>query len=109
MGPSSRSACTAAAYGDSLATVGGAVSSLASVVRRLKVLVASNCTHELAAVQPGATTNSRPGQCAPALDALPNPAVAIGAVHLAPPSCGPCCAAMSLCARHGPQPFSPLV
>jgi hypothetical protein len=43
------------------------------------------CTADLAAVQPGTTTNSVGGQFAPGLDDLPNPAVAIGAVHLAPP------------------------
>jgi hypothetical protein len=98
----------AAAYGDASATVERRFFPCL-VVRSLKVLVARNWTADLAAVQPGATTNSRPGQRAPGFDALPNPAVAIGAVHLAPPSCGPCCCAVSLCARHRPQPSSPLV
>jgi hypothetical protein len=46
---------------------------------------------DLAAVQPGATTNSVSGRFASGLDDPPNPAVAIGAVQLTPPSCGSCC------------------
>jgi hypothetical protein len=68
----------------------------------------NNMKADLAAVQLGTTTNSVGGQFAPGLDGLPNPAVAIGAVDLAPPSCGPCCRALSLCTRHRPQPSSPL-
>jgi hypothetical protein len=47
------------------------------------VHVARICTAQLAAVGPD--TNSVGGRFAPGLD-LPDPAVAIGAVHLAPPS-----------------------
>jgi len=55
------------------------------VVRNLKVHVARICTADLAAVQPGTTTNSVGGQFGPGLDDLPNPAVAICAVQFAPP------------------------
>src|SRR3954451_15020428 len=74
------------------------------VVRGLEVRVARIRTAELAAVQPGATTSSLAGQFAPGLDDLPNPAVATGAVQLAPPPCRPCCRAVSLSVRHGLQP-----
>ena len=77
------------------------------VVRGLEVRVARICTADLAAVQPGTTTNSPAGQCAPGLDDLPNPAVAIGAVQPAPPPGGPCLRAVSFCA--GPQPSIRLV
>jgi hypothetical protein len=52
------------------------------------VHVARICTAQLAAVGPD--TNSVGGRFAPGLDDLPDPAVAIGAVHLAPPSPGAC-------------------
>jgi len=42
--------------------------------------VAGICTAELAAVQPGMTTNSVGGQFGSGLDGLANPAVAIGVV-----------------------------
>ena len=77
------------------------------MVRSLKVHAAGS-TPPIAAVQPGTTTNSVGGQFAPGLDGLPNPAVAIGAVDLAPPPCGPCCTAVSLCTRHRPRPSRPL-
>jgi hypothetical protein len=41
----------------------------------------------------------------PAPDGLPNPAVATGAVPLAPPSRRPFSRAVSLIARHDPQTF----
>jgi hypothetical protein len=55
------------------------------VVRSLKVHVAAIRTSDLAGVHPATTTNSLGGQFAPGLGDLPNPAVAIGAMHLAPP------------------------
>jgi hypothetical protein len=41
-----------------------------------------------------------PSECAPGFDGLPNPAVALDAVQFAPPSCSPCCRAVSLRAGH---------
>jgi len=56
------------------------------VVRSLEVRVAGIGATDLAAVQPGAATVSAGGQVAPGPEGPPNPAVAIAAVQLTPPS-----------------------